>query len=101
MDEKERDDVSIWCYDGACVQCTDDAGCEHHCHDVDDVVRSRGHFIARFIAVQALGVWTAAALWAEIPADWPQLTRFGVKVFVVMAVYAVTTYVCKGLEKPE
>jgi hypothetical protein len=100
MDEKERDDVSVWCYDGMCGQCEDER-CEHHCHEVDDVLHEQAHFIARFIAIQGLGVGTSVALWAQIPADWPGLTRFGVKVFVVMAVYAVTVYVGKGMERPE
>lgn len=87
MSEREQD-TSIWCYDGQCVQCTDDENCEHHCHDEDEKITREGWFLSRGFMVVALGVWAVIGMCKVVEdSGWPPMiataARYGAVVLTL------------------
>jgi len=107
-DSGEREDTSIWCYDGACGAC-EDQWCEHDCHyEDDDGTPSRAAFIVgRLISSVAVTLFGAAAvvgIWHKaIPLlpPMPPLTELTVKGLALLLIGAFTVRTVMALAPRE
>lgn len=93
-----RDDVSIWCYDGACETC-DDGGCEHHCHHgVDGRVRRDADFATRGLTAVGLVVWASIGAVQTLDGlEWSAMTKWAVKILAVLLLWTAGGFVVRGL----
>lgn len=94
MDADERDDTSIWCYDGACAACEDE-WCEHDCHYEEDAPGRGPVVVARILSSITAALIGAAAVvytWREVLPEFPMppLTALAAKGIVLLLVGALT-----------